>query len=116
MAEAPAETPAEFNVPPDFSLKPIGAELYDSKVLPLVPELRSRLAGVLPAGSVLWGAELLNPEDAAGTHVLAKCVARTCENLCTERGTAPTAGCRPPSADACTPARTALSGSCVRAT
>jgi hypothetical protein len=60
-------------VPGDFSLVPLYAEEYESRCLPLVPELRTRLASSLPEGAVLWGAELLNPDDAAGTHVLAKC-------------------------------------------
>jgi len=58
-------------VPPDYSLAPIGPP-YE-QVLALVSELRSRLASTLPPGAVLWGGELLNGEDAAGMHLLAKC-------------------------------------------
>jgi hypothetical protein len=63
---------ALMNAAPDFSLAPIGPP-YDT-VLALVPELRSRLASTLQPGVFLWGGELLNPDDAAGTHLLAKCV------------------------------------------
>ena len=44
------------------------------QVLPLVPQLRERLAATLPADTRLWGAELLNAADEAGTTVLGKCV------------------------------------------
>lgn len=83
MADAgapPAESSPEIALPPDFSLKPFGPD-YETVVVPLVPQLRQRLEGVLPAGSVLWGAELLNCEDAAGTHVLAKCVPGSRDSL-----------------------------------
>ena len=73
----------------DFSLVPLNAEEYADKCLPLVPELRTRLAASLPEGAVLWGAELLNPEDEASTHVLAKCApsreAGTLFALCSPR-------------------------------
>jgi hypothetical protein len=59
----------------DFNLVPLAADVYESACLPLVPELRARLASTLPAGTKLWGGELLNADDAAGTHVLAKCEA-----------------------------------------
>jgi hypothetical protein len=68
-----AGTVEELQASGNFSLVPLYADEYESKCLPLVPELRARLAGALPDGSVLWGAELLNADDAAGTHVLAKC-------------------------------------------
>ena len=69
----PAQVAEEPPVSGDFSLVPLNAEEYADKCLPLVPELRTRLAASLPEGAVLWGAELLNPEDEASTHVLAKC-------------------------------------------
>ena len=60
---------------PDYSLTPFGPD-YATVVLPLVPELRQRIAATLPPGTTLWGGDLLNAEDAAGTHLLAKCVRR----------------------------------------
>ena len=72
-AAEPAQAAEEAHVSGDFSLVPLNAEEYASKCLPLVPELRARLAASLSEGAVLWGAELLNAEDEAGTHVLAKC-------------------------------------------
>ena len=61
---------------PDYSLVPFGPD-YQTVVLPLVPELRQRVAATLPPGSSLWGGDLLNADDAAGTHLLAKCVRRS---------------------------------------
>jgi len=63
-----------MSTPPDYSLVPFGPD-YATVVLPLVPELRQRVAATLPPGTKLWGGDLLNPDDAAGTHLLAKCVA-----------------------------------------
>lgn len=55
----------------NFGMEPLGPP-YES-VLALVPALRARLAAAgLPADAALWGARLLDPDDPAAEHVLAK--------------------------------------------
>ena len=57
----------------DASITPIGPP--SAEVYAVVPALRTKLAESLPPGTLLWGADLLDAEDAAGATVLGKCVA-----------------------------------------
>ena len=70
---APAEAaPAAAADPRLEALQPIGPS--SAEVYAVVPALRAALQDMVPAGSKLWGAELLNPDDKAGATVLGKCV------------------------------------------
>jgi hypothetical protein len=76
MADA-APPPAPARAGPVAALSallaPAGPDA--ATVLALVPALRTALAASLPPGTLLWGADLLDADDAAGVTVLGKCVA-----------------------------------------
>lgn len=75
------------------ALQPVGPP--SAEVYALVPELRAALAEALPADATLWGAQLLNADDAAGCTVLGKCVATAMPRNSRPRRPA---GSRPPHA------------------